>query len=259
MSLDRINLKPAEIHFFYSLVEEITDPLLLARCRSVLSEGEKIKTDRYVFEKDKSASLITRSLLRFVLSVCTGLPSEDFEFIENPYGKPALRPGLVPIPIKFNVSHSSGVTACALTMDNEIGVDIENYKRKIDLSIADRYFIRSELEYIRKAPAEDRHAAFFDIWTLKESYIKARGMGLSMDLDKFGFEIDRQTAIYFDKSVDDVPEQWKFFRFSPVENYRAAISIQSQAACKLNIYKCIPFIKIEQVNCISLGLFPPGT
>ena len=155
--------------------------------------------------------------------------------------------------VKFNLSHSSGVTACALTLDHEIGVDIENYQRKIDPSLVDRYFTSSEAEYVRKCPVEDRQAAFFDLWTLKESYIKARGMGLSLDLDKFGFEMGRETSIYFDESLNDAPDQWKFFRFSPVENYKAAISIQSpmHIACKLHIYKCIPFSEIKQVNGIS--------
>ena len=246
--MDTILLKPNEIHFFYSLVDEIQDPILLYRYRSIISEAEKIKTDRYVFEKDRHSCLVTRSLVRFVLSACTGMHPAHFEFMENFYGKPALKPGLVPIPVKFNLSHCSGMTACALILNSEIGVDIETQHRKIDLSLADRFFTKYETDYLRKRPVEERQSAFFDIWTLKESYIKAKGMGLSIGLDKFGFKIDQGTNIYFDESLNDAPDQWTFFRFSPRENYKAAISVNSATRdiFKLHVHKCTPLVSITE-------------
>jgi len=250
--LNTLDLKPDEIHFFYTLVDEIKDTGLLDRYRSVISEKEKRKVNKYVFEKDKHNSLVTRALLRFVLSACTGHDPERFEFIENKYGKPDLKPGIVTVPVKFNLSHSSGVTACALALNNEIGMDIEDYRRKIDLSLADRFFSRSESEYVKRCPEKDRQEVFFDFWTLKESYIKARGMGLSIGLDKFSFEIDQEMCIHFDESLNDFSDQWRFFRFSPVENYKAAISIQSalKNSLKLNIFKCIPFGEIKKQDSI---------
>jgi len=249
LSMKMLDLKPDEIHFFYTLVDEIKDTGLLDRYRSVISENEKIKVNRYVFEKDKHSCLVTRALLRFVLSALTHEEPERFEFIENKYGKPDLKPGLVTMPVKFNLSHSSGVTACALALGSEIGMDIEDYRRKIDLGLADRFFSKPESEYLRSCSDKDRQEVFFDFWTLKESYIKARGMGLSIGLDKFGFEIDKKNiGINFHESLNASPDQWKFFRFSPVENYKAAISIQSglKNSFKLHIYKCIPFSEIKK-------------
>ncbi|MDI6687881.1 MAG: 4'-phosphopantetheinyl transferase superfamily protein [Desulfobacterales bacterium] len=243
------DLKPDEIHFFYTLIDEIKDTVLLDRYRSVISENEKRKVNRYVFEKDKHSCLVTRALLRFVLSACTCCDPELFEFIENNYGKPDLKPGLVTMPVKFNISHSRNVTACALALGSEIGMDIEDHSRKIDLNIADRFFSKPESEYLRSCPDKDRQEVFFDFWTLKESYIKARGMGLSIGLDKFGFKIDKKNVcINFHESLNASPEQWKFFRFSPVENYKAAISIQSDLknSFKLHIYRCIPFKEIKK-------------
>ena len=248
LSMKMLDLKPDEIHFFYTLVDEIKDTGLLDKYRSVISEDEKRKVNRYVFEKDKHSCLVTRALLRFVLSAFTGCDPERFEFIENKYGKPDLKPGLVTMPVKFNLSHSSNVTACALALGSEIGMDIEDYRRKIDLGLADRFFSKPESEYLRSCSDKDRQEVFFDFWTLKESYIKARGMGLSIGLDKFGFEIDREMCIHFDESLNDSPDEWKFFGFSPVENYKAAISIQSalKNSFKLHIYKCIPFSEIKK-------------
>lgn len=246
--LTRLYLEPDEIHFFYTPIDEIKDNRVLDIYRSVISEKEKAKVNRFVFEKDRHNSLVTRALLRFLLSAYTDQNPESLEFIENRYGKPDLKPGLINMSVKFNLSHSSGVTACALAMASQIGMDIENYHRKIDLTIADRYFSESESEYLKKCPDRDKQEVFFDIWTLKESYIKARGMGLSIGLDKFSFTIDGENiCVDFDESLDDFCDQWRFFRFSPLENYKAAISIRSalENTYKLRIYKCIPFREIK--------------
>ena len=251
MASETIVLEPGDIHFFYSRVEKIRDPLLLARYRSVISASEKAKTDRYVFEKDRHRCLVTRALVRSVLSACTGLPPGQFEFTENAYGKPALRPGCAAMPIEFNLSHCSGLTACAVALDRQIGVDVEQRRRDIDLRLADRYFTPLESGYIRNRRAGERPAAFFDIWTLKEAYIKAKGRGLSMDLDRFGFEIGQGTRIHMDASLDDRPDRWRFFRFSPETAYHAAIAVHGTAreVLNLHVHRCIPLETIEQVAC----------
>lgn len=244
-------LKPGEVHFFYSKVDEIKDDALLAEYRNVVSEKEKLKINRYMFDKDKHSSLITRALLRFVLSIYTREDPCNFQFIENSYGKPDLKPGIIDIPVKFNISHSRKVTACALVLGREIGVDIEEYHRKVDLAIADRFFSKSESEYLKACPDKNKKDIFFDFWTLKESYIKARGMGLSIALDKFSFEIDKKNIyINFHESLNDSPDHWSFFKFAPVENYKAAIAIQSpeKSDLKLQIHKCVPFREIKIQN-----------
>jgi 4'-phosphopantetheinyl transferase len=254
--LYNIDPRANEIYFFYTLVEAIDDPALLSRYRSVISRAERIKTDRYVFPKDRHNCLVTRALLRFALSICTGAAPETFEFLENPYGKPHIKPNLVTEPVRFNLSHSSGMTACALTKAGEIGVDIENSCRKIELDLADRYFAKFESAYLRQCPAEQQQAVFFDFWTLKESYIKAVGKGLSIDLDRFGFELDPQPRIIFDESMEGDPDHWKFFRFSPVGHYKAAIAIHSPARpgnLKLRIYKCVPFLEIQPQATLVMG------
>jgi 4'-phosphopantetheinyl transferase len=251
-----INLRANEIYFFYTLVEAIRDPVLLNRYRSVISRAERIKTDRYVFEKDRHNCLVTRALLRFALSTCTGAAPEAFEFLENRYGKPSLKPSLVTRPVQFNLSHSSGMTACALTLAGDIGVDIESHHRKIELDLAERYFAEIECAYLRQCPAEQKQAVFFDFWTLKESYIKAVGKGLSIDLDRFGFELDPQPRIIFDKSIEDDPDLWKFFRFAPADPYKAAIAIRSATNpgnLKLRIYKCVPFFEIQPQATLVRG------
>lgn len=255
--MNTLYLKSNEIHFFYTPIDEIKERQLLDRYRSVISEKEKTKVGRYVFEKDQLNCLVTRALVRFVLSAYTQQDPEKFEFIENIYGKPDVKPGLIKVPVKFNLSHSNGVTACAVVLDKEIGLDIEKFNQKIDLTIAHRFFSKSESEYLNKCPDKDKQSVFFDFWTLKESYIKAKGMGLSIGLDKFSFEMDKKNiCINFHESQNDSCDQWRFFKFSPVKNYTAAISIQSalKTTYILHIHKCIPFSNIKKQHSIISSL-----
>jgi len=247
--LNRYELKSEEIHFFYTQVDKIDSNSLLKHYRSIISKAEKQKVDKYIFEKDQLNCLVTRALLRFVLSAYTDEDPEYFEFVENGFGKPLLKPGCIEMPIKFNISHSSGITACALVIDSEIGIDVENYRRAVDLDIADRFFSKYESEQLHRSPETERQSLFFDLWTLKESYIKARGMGLSIGLDKFSFRIDHSNIdIKFHESLGDFSEQWQFFRFSPVRGYKAAIAVNSfwRPRFKLHIHKCLPFDYIQK-------------
>ncbi|MFH1152415.1 MAG: 4'-phosphopantetheinyl transferase superfamily protein [Pseudomonadota bacterium] len=252
-----IELRADETHFFYTRVDELKqDPLLLESYQVVVNEAEKRKVNRYVFEKDRHRSLVTRALLRYVLSMCTGVDPRGFDFMENRYGKPDLKPGLVMVPLSFNLSHSGGITACAVALGHDIGVDVEDCRRKTDVAIADRFFSVSEADSIKQCPSEDRQSAFYDFWTLKESYIKARGMGLSIDLKHFSFSIGTPgITIDFDPSLNDSSREWQFFRFSPVEHYKAAIAIRSslETPMALNVYSCIPFRSMEKVSRLIQG------
>ncbi len=241
-------LKRNEIHFFYTCLDGIIDKTLLQRYRAVINEKEGAKVDRYVFEKDKRCCLVTRALQRFVLSLFTKKACKNFEFVDNEFGKPFLKPGTLNPPIEFNLSHSGNLTGCALTLDREIGMDIENIIRKIDLAIAHRFFSKAESDYLKNIPVKHVSEVFFDFWTLKESYIKAKGMGLSIGLDKFTFKLDQEKiGVDFDESLQEVSNQWRFVKFSPLENYKVAISIRANpdTHLKLHIYNCIPFGEIK--------------
>ncbi len=246
-------LQSNKVLFFYTLVDEIREKKILEQYQSITNTNEKTKISSYIFEKDQHNCLVTRGLVRFVLSACTGLPAGSLDFIENKYGKPALKPGLTTLPLRFNISHSSGMTACAVTLNHDIGIDIEDFHRSIELNIANRFFAQAEAEYIKNLPDKNRQEGFFDLWILKEAYIKARGMGLSISLESFRFEINKNIRIHFDE-IDDSPDHWQFFRFSPVNDYKAAIAINSPTSnsIELQIYKCIPFHEVKQQHSITI-------
>jgi len=159
------------------------------------------------------------------------------------------------IPICFNLSHANGLTSCAVVLDHEIGIDVEDSIRKIDINIADRFFSRQESEYLGQTREKDKKNVFFDFWTLKESYIKAKGKGLSIPLDKFSFTIGQNfTAICFADSYNDDPDNLTFFRFPLLKTFKAAITIQAPETkgFKVNIYQCIPFKEIKRQEDIKI-------
>ncbi len=243
-------LPPDRIHLFFTRADEILDPDLLARYRSVLSKEEIQKVDRYRFQKDRRLSLTARALLRYLLSEYTGQAPGGFSFIINKYGKPSLVSDPSGLDIRFNLSHSSGMVVCGLTIGHDIGVDVENSDRKVDLAISRRFFSEHEANQVDACPDPLKKERFFDIWTLKEAYIKARGKGLSIPLDSFSFDLDKPDInIRFhdqERAGAQISSGWQFFRWYPENRIPVAACVQNPDIVSIEAFHCIPFKTIWQ-------------
>lgn len=137
----------------------------------------------YRFE-DSQRALGAATLIRSIAVDKLGISNCEIQFGKNEYGKPFLK-GFP--DFHFNLSHSGEWVVCAI--DNEqIGIDVEKINN-IDLSIADRFFSKQEVQDIHLKPEDEQLPHFYDIWTLKESYIKAWGKGLSIPLDSFSLKV----------------------------------------------------------------------
>ena len=126
------------------------------------------------------ASLLGLLLARRLLHSQFDLPENDLLFTTNGHGKPAL--AAYP-DCHFNISHSGRVVACGVDVI-PIGLDVEEV-RPVNLQIARRFFTPDEQEFIFSQPKADQPAAFFSVWTKKESYIKWVGRGLGIPLTSF--------------------------------------------------------------------------
>jgi 4'-phosphopantetheinyl transferase len=153
-------------------------------------------------------------------------PSEIvFSFTQ--FGKPFV---IAPQPLvrPFNVAHTDGMVLFADCPSGSVGVDVERISRRTDVALAERYFAKPEVEYVMDHfDADMKLRAFLRVWTLKESFIKAIGTGLSMPLADFAFEdIDdqRPTVKMLNPSLED-GRQWQFITFSPRDGYIAAVAI----------------------------------
>jgi 4'-phosphopantetheinyl transferase len=138
------------------------------------------RIDMFHFAEDKKRAFFGDLLSRRLIAKRWNRSIESIEFIKDKYGKPYVKdcPN-----IQFNISHSGKWVVCA-TGNSEVGVDVEAIKQ-IDLDIAENFFTKRELAYIVSKPIKNRLRAFYTLWTLKESYIKYIGKGLSIPLDSF--------------------------------------------------------------------------
>jgi 4'-phosphopantetheinyl transferase len=219
------------VHLWYVLSDAVTDPALLARYAALMAPDERARHDRFVFQKDRHQFLVTRGTIRTLIGRVLGVDPADCVFAADAYGRPALRhpPGA---PLAFNISHTRGLVVCALARAREIGVDVEDLQRPVSHDLARRFFSASEADTLDCLPEPARTARFYDYWTLKEAYIKARGMGLSLPLDGFSMLVDGggPPSIRFSAQIDDDPATWQFARFSPARRYCGAVAVRRRGA-----------------------------
>lgn len=137
------------------------------------------KSSRYLHEKDKYLSIGAEILLNYVLNE---INIYDPVFDTGKYGKPYLKNYS---DVHFNLSHSQKYVACGVS-DSPVGVDIE-YIHDVDLNLAKQFFNGFEYEYILNN--SNKTKAFFELWVLKESYMKMTGLGFRLALNEFCIEI----------------------------------------------------------------------
>lgn len=155
-----------------------------------MPDFRKEKADKYRFMKDKACSVGAWGLLQYALSQMN--IKDDTDVIYNEYGKPFFKNHK---DVFFSLSHSENMVMCAIS-DEEIGCDIQIVEDRNDniRGLAKRFFAAGESEYIESLPDDEAKDAFYRIWTVKESYIKATGEGLSRDLASFETQFEQNTV-----------------------------------------------------------------
>jgi 4'-phosphopantetheinyl transferase len=227
----KMNLHNNEVHLYFAWPEQITDDGLLRRYRSLLSAEELTQMARFYYARHRHQFLITRTLIRTSLSAYYQVDPSAWQFGKNGFGKPKISHPDKTLPIHFNISHADGLNMCGLVRDHDIGVDVEDRQRstRAALESLSSYFSRQEIEDLGKLPPDQQKQRFFDYWTLKESYIKARGAGLSIPLRKFSFHFQANTLSGFDIHPDlkDDADRWQFWRMPMADRYQVAVAINS--------------------------------
>ena len=204
-----------------------------AAYRALLSKDEEERMARLIFERDRRRFLLTRALVRTMLSRYASVPPAGWSFITNVHGRPEIldRPRGVP-DLRFNLSHTDGLIACAVTIGREVGVDVEHIGRRLTHDVAGRFFAPREVNDLKAVSAEQQEKVFFDYWTLKEAYIKARGFGLALPLGDFAFTLSPPSppAITFEPALDDDPATWQFFQDWPTPQHRLGLAVRREGA-----------------------------
>ncbi|WP_152054018.1 4'-phosphopantetheinyl transferase family protein [Tautonia marina] len=205
----------------------------LSQFEGWISRDELLKAQRFRVIRDQRTFLATRILVRAVLSRYEAIAPSDWQFATGRYGKPKLaEPSVVP-PLYFNLSRTRGMIVCAVSRTYELlGVDVERWDQGAEnLVIADRYFAPSELAALKALPDQDQAARFMMLWTLKESYLKAMGVGLTRPLQTFAITIednsraDDPIRIWFAPGFEDDPAAWRFALVEVAPEYLVALAV----------------------------------
>lgn len=250
-----LELIPEQIHLWFVFIDEIRDESLLNRYRRLLTVEEQRQEQCSYFADDRHRYLVTRATVRTVLSRYAPIAPEQWSFFPNTYGRPEItNDNPIAKRISFNISHTQGLIVLAVTCDSALGVDIENVSaRRAPLDVADRYFAAEEINALDALQAEMRHERFFQVWTLKESYIKARSMGLAIRLDQFGFHFPQKNKIALSThpQLNDPPSRWHFWQFRPTADYLAAVCAERSGIAKqqLTLRRFIPLEEEEVIGC----------
>ena len=153
---------------------------------TILSKNEKNKTHEFQHADDRLSFTKCRSILRSTLSKWLNCNPNEINIIHRENGKPYLEHSKV---IEFNITHTKGLAAIAFSIDSEVGIDVENLNREINLDqVAKKVFTTSEQSLINANNQNDKKKTFFRLWTSKESYLKATGQGLRIDPRKISVD-----------------------------------------------------------------------
>jgi 4'-phosphopantetheinyl transferase len=252
------DLKPGEVHLWLARYDRVDDPQANDAWRAVLIEEERAQARRFHFEDDRRRYLVTRALVRTVLSRYADVAPGDWRFSSNAYGRPSIAEAHPDAgDLSFNISHTRHLIALALTRGAMLGVDVENFvARQAPIDVANHFFSPSEVAALLALDRTRRQRRFFEYWTLKESYIKARGMGLSLPLDKFAFDYPCERTVTLDihPELDDDPGRWHLWQMQPAPEYLLALCIEKQAGITPRLVLQPPPFRLPDIDAADLRM-----
>jgi len=185
--------------------------------RELLSRAELAHCSAFQRESDRRCALLARVLLRETLSRYAPVAPEAWEFRSGPHGKPEIAQP-AGAQLCFNLSHAGGRVACAVGFGHEIGIDLEDTARACDpLELGERVFTSAENRALRALDGSARQQRFFELWTLKEAWLKARGTGFALAPQSASFDLVRPGRVRarFAGEADDDPAHCWFALLEP--------------------------------------------
>jgi 4'-phosphopantetheinyl transferase len=223
------HLPADEVHVWCAYPEALAAETPYAAAQALLTGDEVERLERVVSAQDRRIFLATRALVRRVLSRYESVAPEDWRFAITDHGRPEIRSDGNP-SLRFNLSNTHGLVVCAVFRGGEIGVDVELVDRTFaHLELAERYFAPTEVAALRALLPHAQPRRFCEYWTLKESYLKARGLGLVLPLDRFLFVLQPGHPPRFDvdPALDDCGDSWRFTLCRPTADHVLALCVRT--------------------------------
>uniref|UniRef100_A0ACD6AFV6 Uncharacterized protein n=2 Tax=Avena sativa TaxID=4498 RepID=A0ACD6AFV6_AVESA len=268
-----------EVHVWYLCPDELNDQSQMNMYEELLSPVERKYAASMEGTTLRKDAMLSRALLRTTLSRYTDckIDPRAFEFKKNKFGKPEILwppdDSNVKRPLHFNISHTTSLIACGIAMQAHIGIDIEEKKRnttKNILSLARRYFTPSEVDHLIEISDSDaQRKEFLKLWTLKEAYVKALGMGFSgapfntfsimLETGK-GIRISKASKVCDDSTsgFDHLSKNWQFTLAELNSSHYMSVCIEDDSRNEglenhpapggLKVWKTIPFVEDTLVS-----------
>lgn len=217
---------------------------ILARLRATLTPDESARAARIPSFLEQDRYVAARGVLRAILGRYLGTEPGQVRFEYGPQGKPALwqAPGAgapwkaaqtPPATVTFNLAHSHGLALLAVARGREVGIDVERIQADlVEQGIAERFFSPAEMTALDALPKDDQLLAFFRCWTRKEAWVKARGQGLTIPLDRFDVSVapNEPPALLrvagAAASTATKAEGWSLCDLTPAPGYAAALAVE---------------------------------
>ncbi|GAA4684891.1 hypothetical protein GCM10023347_45110 [Streptomyces chumphonensis] len=229
--------RPAPVKLWFCSDDELDSGLAVTLARHWLDEHEQEIAERFLFEDDRRQYLVAHALVRRVLALESGLPEAEAVIWRSRRGRPFLRRPARGLPrggreLDFNLSHAGGYNLLGVVRRHRVGVDVERVDRGgqgLD-AIIDT-FAREERDWVAQAaPGRARDCRTLRLWTLKEAYSKARGLGLELPFDSFSFTLHEERGVLrFRPPETEEALPWRFLELEPEPGVLAAVALLDDA------------------------------
>ncbi len=246
-----------DVDLWYAWTTGLSDPALWQRYERMLPADEIQRINRFAREPDRRRGLMARVLTRTTLAHYTGVAPDSLHFRRDRLGKPEL---VDPedTGLSFNLSHTAELVLCAVSSQGQVGVDVERHDRQLQfLPLARRFFAEAEVAALEALPAAGQRRAFFQLWTLKEAYVKACGRGLTMPLGHFAMSFGggRAPTVQFTTPGYGDPVRWRFAQFQLDKGYQAAVALCSagKGPLVIRIHQTLPLVETAPPYELSPG------
>lgn len=215
-----------EVHVWRA---ELDGPARLSTLSKSLSPSEINSANRFRFLRDRDRFLMVRSVLRLLLGRYLRQDPSTLQFVTNEFGKPALVSEKTARPLRFNLSHSRGIALFAFVRGREVGIDVEQVRPdRFEPAIVHQFFAPDEIAELEALDPRLRVAGFFNCWTRKEAYIKARGLGFSLPLDTFCVSLRPGSAAVLLRDASDPAQTsvWSLRELQPGGGYVGCLAVE---------------------------------
>ena len=224
-----ITLAQHDIHIWYASLNQPAP--CVHELALTLSSDEKARAKRFYFEKDRNHYIVGRGILRSILGRYLNTEPNLLKFCYGEHGKPYLVELCAVTSLSFNLSHSQEIVLYAIAQGKSIGIDLEHIRAIPDVDqIVARFFSEKEQRAFYAFHPEERQKAFFKVWTCKEAYLKAIGVGLNEPLNNIEVTISPGEAPPLLNAVGNEQDtsRWSLLNLSSPSGYIATLVTEGE-------------------------------